>query len=96
MGLPEGDHLALRPIGDHIREGMEVELQYNKSWFHKLQKKQWNMSHTLHFNTWQHLVTKAYAGNDNLPVSGFRDVYHIFAEGYPMDAIGEHSGSATL
>lgn len=86
VALPAGDQLELRQIGDHVREGLDVELTYRHRQY-GYSSDGFRFSHSLLFSTWQHLVTKAYAGNDYLPVAGFRDVYKIFAEGYPMDAI---------
>ncbi|WP_126243644.1 hypothetical protein [Chitinophaga rhizosphaerae] len=86
VALPAGDRLELRQIGDHIREGLDVELSYRHEQF-VYSSAGMHFRHSLLFSTWQHLVTKAYAGNDYLPVAGFRDVFKIFAEGYPMDAI---------
>ncbi|MGE7775814.1 hypothetical protein ACQKLP_13890 [Chitinophaga sp. NPDC101104] len=84
--LPAGDRLAWRQIGDHARKGLEAELSYRYGLF-GYYRKIVHFSSSLLFSTWRHLVTKAYAGNDYLPVAGFRDVYKVFAEGNPMDAI---------
>lgn len=87
MALPANGKLELRPVGNHIREGLDIELEYEKPWYAKSSRQRWSTRHSLQFVTWQHLVTKAYAGSEDLPVSGFRDVYRIFAEGWPVDAI---------
>lgn len=85
--IPTNGELKLRALGDHTREGLDIEISYNHNPYDYREKRKPVTYHTLTFSTWQHLVTKAYAGSNELPVAGFRDVYKIFAEGYAIDAI---------
>ncbi len=85
--IPANGQLALRTLGDHTREGLDIEISYNRKVYDYQWKEKLITHHSLTFSTWQHLITKAYHGNNALAVAGFRDVYKIFAEGYAIDAI---------
>lgn len=85
--LPAGGIIELQRVGDHIREGLEIQVGYNKHRYHRLAGVDIATFHTVTFHTWQHLATKVYPGREALPVAGFKDVYKVFVEGWPVDAI---------